>query len=107
MFWYLLLGVLQGSILRALLFKIFMNDLFHFIKDTEFQNFANYSATMAFSYKIDDLILNSYKLQIDNEETDLENSMALLGIKVYSKLNFEIHVAALSKGQPQVKCSIT
>lgn len=84
-----------------------MNDLFHFIKDTEFQNFANYSATMAFSYKIDDLILNSYKLQTDNEETDLENSMALLGIKVYSKLNFEIHVAALSKGQPQVKCSIT
>ena len=38
MFHILLSCILQGSILRPMLFKIFINDLFYFIKNTNFAN---------------------------------------------------------------------
>ena len=38
---------------------------------------------------------NSYEFLIDNRNTDSENTVTLLGIKIDNKLNFEKHVTAL------------
>ena len=45
----------QRSILGSLLFNIFINDLFYFIKDAELLNFADDSTTAMFSNSVDDL----------------------------------------------------
>ena len=55
MFKIVLSDVLQGSIVGLLLFNIFINDIFYFIKDAQLLNSAD-DNTIATSKSVDDLI---------------------------------------------------
>ena len=67
MFQILLSGVSQGSILRPLLFKTFINDLFYFIRSAQLLNFANDNTIATYSTSADDLITDL--------QTQFENSI--------------------------------
>ena len=60
-FQILLSGVPKRSILGPLIFKIFINDLFYFIKDAKLLNFANDNTIPTFSNSVDDLITDLQK----------------------------------------------
>ena len=64
MFQILLSSVPQRSILWQLLFNIFINALFYFIKDAQLSNFAYHNTIATFTYNVDELIT---KLQKDLE----------------------------------------
>ena len=64
MFQILLSGVPQGSILWQLVFSIFINGLFYFIKNAQLSNFADHNTIATFSCNVDELIT---KLQKDLE----------------------------------------
>ena len=49
------------SILEPLLFSIFMNDMFYFIKDALLLNFADDTAVSTYSDSVDDLITDLQK----------------------------------------------
>ena len=52
-----MLGVLQGSVLRPLLFNIYLNDLFFLLKDVAIRNFADGTTT----YISDESLENALK----------------------------------------------
>ena len=64
----LLSGVQLGFILGSLLFNIFINNLFYFIKDAQLLNFADDKTITIFSNSVDGLIT---KLQKESENDRL------------------------------------
>ena len=57
----IILGVPQGSILGAILFNVFINDLLFFIKETDICNFADDTTLYACGKELDTI---SFKLEI-------------------------------------------
>ena len=62
----MLFGVPQGSILGALLFNIFLADLFFTLSNTEIANYADDTTTFVFPNNINDLSIFGNNLLHDN-----------------------------------------
>ena len=48
-------AVLQGSILRPLLFNIFINDLFHFVSNSHLSKYADTNTLYDFNYSLEEI----------------------------------------------------
>ena len=76
-----------------MLFNIFINNLFHFIKDAQLQNFTDDNTIVTFSESVEDLVKNiniqgDFQICISRVKTTkfAEKSLRILGPKIWNFL---------------------
>ena len=115
-------GVAQGSVLAALLFLIFINDLPHNISETNISIYADDTSLLTSSKNKEDLTSKTQKAQAEAAEWFSANSLMLnvgktqeliittrryddlnqgavsfLGVTINQELNWKDHISAISK----------
>ena len=88
----IILGIPEGSMLRSILFNVFINDLLLFIKETDISNFADDATLYACGKELDTI---SFKLEIetnraiqwlkDNEMVANPSKFQLMFLSKYKK----------------------